>query len=141
MAGLASSKDGAVFRFEVPCDLSQVHAATQAVHQFLSEQGCGEAEVMDCKIALVEACNNAIQNARPADRDLPVEIAAAVRAREIELRVTDHTPGFDWPAQAKLPAPEAERGRGIYLIQTVMDCTHYIRGGRDNVLVLRKKRV
>lgn len=140
MAGRSSSSDAVAFRFELACDLTQVPAAVRAVHCFLSESRCSETEVMDCELAMAEACNNAIQNASPLGRNLPVEIDVICRAREIEMRVADHTPGFEWPERAQLPAPNQERGRGIYLIQAVMDTAHYTRNRAKNVLVLRKKR-
>ena len=141
MPGASDARNSEVFRYELACDLAQVPAAVQAVHRFLGEQSCSEADLMDCELALVEACNNAIQNATPESRDLPVEIEIVCKAREIEMRVADHTPGFDWPQRAHLPAPNQERGRGIYLIQAVMDKAHYTRSRAKNVLVLRKRRV
>lgn len=141
MPGPSDSCDSEALRYELACDLTQVPAAVQAVHRFLSKQRCSEAEIMDCELALVEACNNAIQNTTLESRDLPVEIEIVCKGREIEMQVADHTPGFNWPEQAHLPAPNQERGRGIYLIQAVMDKAHYTRSRAKNVLVLRKRRV
>jgi anti-sigma regulatory factor (Ser/Thr protein kinase) len=140
MAEASNSNPPTIFRFELPCDLAQVRSAALAVHRFLARQGCGEMEVTDCELSLVEACNNAIQYVGPAARALPVGIEVRCDAEQIELRVTDHTPGFPWPERASLPPPEQERGRGIYLIQSVMNYTQYTSEGTQNVLVLRKQR-
>lgn len=140
MAHSAPSSAPKVLRLELACDLAQVRPAARAVRRYLHEQGCREQEIKDCDIALVEACNNAILHTGPAGQELPIRIEARVRAREIELRVTDHTPGFAWPQPAQLPDADAERGRGIYLIQAVMDSAHYTRNGPSNALVLKKTR-
>jgi anti-sigma regulatory factor (Ser/Thr protein kinase) len=122
------------------CDLAEVRRAAGTVRRFLSARRCVESDLMDCELALVEACNNAVQYAAPEARHLPVGIEVMCRTQEIEMRVTDHTPGFDWPEHAPLPGAEHERGRGLYLIQSVMDDAHFSRHGAENVLVLRKRR-
>src|SRR5438874_120786 len=110
----------AIFQFELACDLGQVGRAAQAVHTFLAGQGCSEAELKDCDLVLVEACNNAIEYVLENRRQEPVRIEAICHSNELELRVTDHTPGFDWPERATLPRPESEGGRGLYLIRSLM---------------------
>jgi anti-sigma regulatory factor (Ser/Thr protein kinase) len=42
-------------------DLAEVRRAAETVRKFLKQQSCADADVMDCELALVEACNNAIQ--------------------------------------------------------------------------------
>jgi anti-sigma regulatory factor (Ser/Thr protein kinase) len=69
-----------------------------------------------------------------------VVVELSVGRAEIELRVTDHGPGFSWPGRIELPKPEDENGRGLYLIRRVMDSVKYERRSGRNVLVLRMKR-
>ena len=59
----------------------------------------------------------------------------------MEACVLDHTPGFDLPAQVELPPPDSEGGRGLYLIKTLCDHAGYFRGGGENRLELKKKRL
>ena len=128
------------FRLSLPCELAEVRPSAVAVRRFLSEQGLHEEELMDCELALTEACNNAIQHVSPKARREPVEIAVTCNDSKIELRVNDHTAGFRWPERAQLPEPECERGRGLFLIQCLMDSTGYFRGQHENSLVMRKTR-
>jgi anti-sigma regulatory factor (Ser/Thr protein kinase) len=130
----------ATMRLAVPCELSAVRAAAEAVHEFLATRGCSEEEVTACELALVEACNNAIQYARPGERKVPVVIDTSCCVEKIEIRVTDRTAGFDWPAEVSLPEFGSERGRGLFLIRKMMDSAQYLRGGQTNTLVLRKRR-
>ena len=110
-----------------------------AIRDFLTRQGCIERDVADCELALVEACNNAIQHAN-GGQAAGIEVEAFCGPRGIELRIVDHTPGFVWPANVSLPDAESERGRGLFLIQSVMSSTRYLREPGRNTLVLRKTR-
>ncbi len=135
----SSLKSG--LRLALKCELGQVRPAAVALHQFLLEQGCLEPEVRDCELALVEACNNAIQHATGAARQKPVLVEGEAGVDSIFLRVVDHTTGFAWPSRSGLPAAECETGRGLYLIRRIMDSAEYIRDGEANVLILVKKRL
>jgi len=138
MGDISSASRPATLRFGLPCDLKKVREASEAVHAFLAEQGCGDEMLSACDLAFVEACNNAIQYAPEAARAQPVGVEIACSAEQLELRVSDHTRGFHWPERVELPPPESESGRGLFLIQSLMDSSQYLRGKNENVLVLRK---
>jgi hypothetical protein len=74
-------------------------------------------------------------------RRLRPSVEALVTPREIELRVQDFTPGFNLPERVPPPSPMEERGRGLFLIQSVMDEVIYVRGRHENVLIMRKRRL
>lgn len=128
----------AALRLTLSCELSRVRTTTQAVHQFLAEQGCDEEMLTACDLALVEACNNAIKYAPESARAQPVGVEVLCDETQLEMRVVDHTAGFEWPKQIELPPPENESGRGLFLIHSLMDSAGYLRGDGENVLVLRK---
>jgi serine phosphatase RsbU (regulator of sigma subunit)/anti-sigma regulatory factor (Ser/Thr protein kinase) len=138
---LGRSWRGVALRLSLACDLAEVLPAIRAVRGFLAEQGLVEKELAACELALAEACNNAINYATDAAKTQPVEVEAICNTAGIELRVNDHTPGFVWPKRIELPGAESERGRGLFLIQSLMDSAEYFRGGQENVLRLRKRRV
>jgi serine/threonine-protein kinase RsbW len=130
-----------IFRFSLPCNLSAVNEALSAACSFLTEQALEPEFVTACKLALAEACNNAIFYAAEDSSRLPVEIQILCDPVWCELCVADHTPGFEWPIKPELPEPEAERGRGIFIIHTLMDQVVYARGTGVNRLVMRRRRV
>ena len=130
----------ASLRLALTCELGNVRGVAQTVRAFLAEQGCAEDHLIACELALVEACNNAIEHARGSQTQQPIRIEAACDHLEITLRITDHTRGFQWPERAAFPDPESEKGRGIPLIQSLMDEAAYLRSPGGNNLVLRKKR-
>lgn len=130
----------AILRLALPCELKEVRQAAQTVHGFLREQGCNEELLTACDLALVEACNNAIKYAPETSRIQPVGVEVICHDGQLEMRVTDHTTGFEWPGRVELPPPESESGRGLFLIQSLMDSADYLRGKGENTLVLRKSR-
>jgi len=130
----------AVLRLTLPCDLAEVRTASLEVASFLITQGCDENERMTCSLALVEACNNAIRYAPAEALGQPIVIEAITTDQTIEVRVIDHTRGFDWPEQIALPPPESESGRGLYLIRSLTDRSGYLRGQKENVLHFSRHR-
>jgi serine phosphatase RsbU (regulator of sigma subunit)/anti-sigma regulatory factor (Ser/Thr protein kinase) len=129
-----------VFRLTLPCDLAAVRGAALAARNFLAEEGIAEDDLIACELALVEGCNNAILYAPLRSRDSPVEIQISIQEERLELQIIDHTQGFDWQ-EAQLPTPEAEHGRGLFIIQSLMDEVVYLRSRDENRLVMRKCRI
>ena len=140
MTGQQGSSPARVLRLCLECNLTEVHSAARVARRFLAEQGCLYHELMDYELALVEACNNAIQHAGIDGRNKPVVVEILCDTAQVEFRITDHTAGFDWPARAALPDTQRENGRGLYLIKSLMDYANYFRGPEQNVLVIRKRR-
>ena len=137
---IARADHRTALRVESVCEFSAVRGAISQVRAWLAELGLPEAELGAWELSLVEAANNAVKYASPEARKLPVVIEISAGEREIEVRVTDHTNGFDWPAEIKLPAPDAESGRGLYLMKSLTDEIFYLRHPEQNVLVLRRAR-
>jgi serine phosphatase RsbU (regulator of sigma subunit)/anti-sigma regulatory factor (Ser/Thr protein kinase) len=118
----------------------EVRPAAQEIAAFLAEQNCNHDEMTACGLALAEACNNAIHYAPSEARSFPIRIETQVTRDAIEIRVTDHTHGFDWPKEIALPEPGRESGRGLFIIHSVSDRAGYLRGQNQNVLFFRHVR-
>jgi anti-sigma regulatory factor (Ser/Thr protein kinase) len=127
-------------RVETACDFSAMRVGVAQVGAWLGELGLAEAELGAWELALIEAGNNAVKYAAPDARHVPITFELSAGARDLEARITDHTPGFDWPATITLPAPDAEHGRGLFLMQSLTDELYYLRHQHRNVLVLRRAR-
>jgi len=127
-------------RVESPSEFSAVRGSVAQVSAWLAELGLPEADLGAWELSLIEAGNNAVKYAKPEARQHPILFEISAGARDIEARVTDRTAGFDWPAEIALPAPDAERGRGLYLMKSLTDDVFYLRHPGRNVLVLRRSR-
>ena len=131
--------DSARIRFSIASNLGEVRCAADSIRDFLTRSGCAASDISDCELALVEACNNAILYAQPEPQQR-VEIEAQCGPHAIELRIIDHTRGFEWPEKSVLPKADSENGRGVFIIQAVMSLTKYERNLAGNTLMLQKVR-
>ncbi len=91
-------------------------------------------------VVLTEAVANAIEYADRTNSTQTVKICLSLENNSLLIRVHDQGQGFDF---ASLPTPEPadllnERGRGIFLIRTLMDSVEYHKCGAGNVLEMRK---
>lgn len=131
---------GAIHRIAFRCDPAEAREATRALRAFLAEYHLDDTELFACELCLAEACNNAVQHV--ADRRHEAIIAEAIcTSSHVELRVTDHTPGFTLPEHPVVPPPDREHGRGLFIIHSMMDGVRYLRGEVSNTLVMWKQRV
>ena len=140
MAEPPASSRPAALRLRFAGGLGEVRPVAAQIREFLVAHGCLEAELSACDLAFVEGCNNAIKYAPPAAGDQPCVVEVVCDEKQIELRIHDRTAGFEWPVTAELPDADSESGRGIYLMQALMDETNYFRGLGENILLLRKHR-
>lgn len=130
----------AALRLTLGCDLAEVHPAALSVREFLADHGLPEEELIACELALVEACNNAVLYVETSRRTEPIEVNVLCDLSMVILCVHDHTAGFAWPEKIDLPSQEAEHGRGLFVIQSLMHSARYLRDGCENCLVMRKSR-
>lgn len=123
---------------EVDCVLTASPEVCGRAREFLAGLGLPETELDAWEIVLAEAVNNGINYCRSEARFLPLRVELLGSPAWVEVRVTDHTPGFDLSPNAELPEADSESGRGLFLIQQLTDEATYLRGSGSNCLVLRR---
>ena len=104
--------------------------------------GDREALAHHLNMVLTEAVVNAIKHANAADPHKEVQIRISISDEELLIKVYDSGRGFDLESVAG-PAfnssqPE-EKGRGIFIIKSLMDSVEYKRARGGNVLEMKKK--
>jgi serine/threonine-protein kinase RsbW len=91
-------------------------------------------------LVLTEAMVNAIRYANAGDPDKLVHILINISDSDLVIRVFDKGQGFDINA---VPSPNfgelEDRGRGIFLIKSLMDSVCYKKTRGGNVLEMSKK--
>jgi serine phosphatase RsbU (regulator of sigma subunit)/anti-sigma regulatory factor (Ser/Thr protein kinase) len=130
----------ATLRFEVEATFVAARSASVRVRKFLKDSGVDEEELNNWELAIVEATNNVAEHGNTSDLDDRFQLDILADARVIEVRVTDFTPGFDYPDAVDLPDPLSEGGRGLFLIEAICDTVQYLKGSGVNCLVMRKAR-
>lgn len=126
---------------DVLATLEDVREAVRAVSTWLADQKLSSDECREWELVLAEAANNAVIHTPPSHAGKPIRIEASASTVSIEIRITDRTPGFDWPEHVELPEDvENEHGRGLFIIRSLTDESYYMRGADRNVLTLRRGR-
>jgi serine phosphatase RsbU (regulator of sigma subunit)/anti-sigma regulatory factor (Ser/Thr protein kinase) len=131
---------GVSFSVSFPCQLAAVRSGVAQIRKFLEERSLPEDFLGGSELALVEASNNAVLYAKDKNPK-PVEIQVSCSDSRLEFQVVDHTPGFDWPEELALPENDNEHGRGLFIMNSVMDELSYLRGRGENRLIMRKSRL
>ncbi len=133
------SRVGSAWHWSGQPSLDAGREAARAARAFLASQGLDEDDLAAWELILTEAANNIILHGQPAAEALPFSIDLAVFPDRTTARVTDHTPGFDWPDDVSLPDPAAESGRGLFLIEALTSALSYHRSAAGNILCLERK--
>jgi serine/threonine-protein kinase RsbW len=126
----------------IPADPTRIPTITDGVAHLLQERGWGSSDIMAVELALQEAIANAIRHGCRNDASLQVECyLTADDAGDLMIVVRDPGSGFE---PAAVPNPlEGDNvlkpgGRGIFLINELMDEVGFGAGGRE--IQMRKRR-
>jgi anti-sigma regulatory factor (Ser/Thr protein kinase) len=130
------------FMMTIPADPRAIPKLTDGVTQVLQEKGWPEADVMAVELALQEAVANAIRHGCGGDASKELQCAVTCDdAGEIMITVRDPGTGFD-PTKVANPVDPVNllksSGRGIFLINGLMDDVQIADGGRE--LQMRKRK-
>jgi serine/threonine-protein kinase RsbW len=125
-------------RLKLSCTYAAVRRGSIQLRDFLATHGLNEKDLWACELAFAEGCNNVVQHTPAAQHSRAILVDASCSSGRVELRINDHTLGFDFPTESVLPADAHESGRGIFLMKALMDQVEYIRKESANCLVLTK---
>lgn len=105
-------------------------------------KGDREALAHHLNVVLTEGMVNAIKHANAADPNKDIQIHISASDQEICIKVYDCGQGFDLTS---VPEPSfetdqlGEKGRGIFIIRSLMDSVEYKKTNGGNVLEMKKK--
>jgi len=119
----------------LPGEVNSISPVIQGVMGIVKEMGCAAGREFEIEQALCEALNNAIEHGSAHDPSKQIQCCVACdQERGMLIVVRDAGPGFD---PASIPSPVvgknlfATGGRGIYLINQLMDEVHFEKGGTE----------
>lgn len=110
----------AVIRLSFPAKADYLLLARLALSGAVRHLDLDENELADLKLAVTEACGNAVRHAYGADPG-PVGVALVVDDDKLVMIVEDQGEGVELPVSDE-PAPELpESGMGMSIIRTIVD--------------------
>lgn len=116
-------------------DIKAVMPVVEGIMHTVQEMKCAAGKEHEIELALSEALANAIVHGCKCDASKVVQCCVACdQERGMVIVVRDPGEGFD---PASIPSPIvgqnvfSEHGRGIFLINQLMDEVHYERGGTE----------
>jgi serine/threonine-protein kinase RsbW len=133
----AFDPDRLVVRFEltIPGTVKAIEPAVQQILTVVDSMGCARGKEFAIETAIREALANAITHGCGSDPSKQVKISSYCdEERGMILVVRDPGKGFD---PKTIPSPVrgerlfAEHGRGIYLINQLMDEVRFSSGGSE----------
>lgn len=141
LGGLVPESSACRLDVTIPARESAIPKVVQGIMRLVREKGVAAGHEVEVEIALHEALANAIKHGCEGDPEKSVQCCVACDASgELVILVRDPGPGFD---VHEVPSPLAgsglmkESGRGIFLINELMDEVRYEEGGR--ALRMRKR--
>jgi anti-sigma regulatory factor (Ser/Thr protein kinase) len=129
------------FDMTIPADPRKIPTVTDGVMQVLQDKHWPETRIIEVELALQEALANAIRHGCKGDASRQVQCVVTCDADD-ELLIVVRDPGTGFDA-ATVPNPLAgdnilkSSGRGIFLINQLMDEVAFGDGGRE--LQMRKR--
>jgi anti-sigma regulatory factor (Ser/Thr protein kinase) len=130
------------FNMVIPADPRSIGTVTDGVTELLRERQWSEAEIMGVELAVQEAVANAIRHGCGNDSSKQIQcILTCSDTGDVTVVVRDPGDGFDTRVVADPLHPEnvlKTGGRGIFLINQLMDEVGFNDGGRE--LQMRKRR-
>lgn len=130
------------FNMTIPADPMKIPTVTDGVTQMLHDRRWSEDRIMSVELALQEALANAIRHGCAGDTSRHVQcVVTCDDVGDVVIVVRDPGTGFEASTIANPLAPEnvlKPGGRGIFLINQLMDEVDFRDGGRE--LQMRKRR-
>ena len=119
----------------LPADVNAISPVVGKVMEIVTQMGCAGGREFEIELALREALANAIEHGSGNDPSKQVECCVACdHERGMLIVVRDPGPGFD---PASIPSPTlgvnlfSTGGRGIFLINQLMDEVRFEKGGTE----------
>jgi anti-sigma regulatory factor (Ser/Thr protein kinase) len=119
----------------IPADAAAIAKVSAGVKELLNNKQWPEEEVAEVQLAVQEALANAIHHGCKDDPSKQVQCCVAIDAKgEVVIVVRDPGPGFDVKS---VPDPREgsnilkQSGRGVFLINQLMDSVEFTEDGRQ----------
>ena len=129
-----------VVELKIPNELGYEKIARETVGTVAKRLGFNDERIADIKLAIAEACTNAISYGSKADTRTKIIVVLTADEEKLEILVKD--PGFgDSSPPTEITVPDIHKmikgesklgGMGLYIIQELMDKAEFLPGDDDS---------
>lgn len=130
----------------IPCHSRYLRMVGRIGEKVAEEIECPEGirETLPSQLAVVltEGLVNAIKHAHSSDPDEEIHVRINITKKNLVVRIYDNGVGFDLdavPNPCFTPCGMEDKGRGIFILRSLMDTVKYTRSESGNVLEMKKK--
>jgi serine/threonine-protein kinase RsbW len=135
-------------QLRIPSLADHIDIVRLCLYGIASKMGFTYEDIEDMKVAVSEACNNAILHQKPDDKLGMIDISFEMEDAALSIIIKDNGPGFDYEGTLKEASPLRGTevadlrigGLGIYLMQALMDRVEVISGSGTVVNMTKYKR-
>ena len=121
----------------LPRDKLSIPVVRHVLAQSMRTLGVHPTCMDDIQLAISEACTNVLDHARD---DSEYAVSAAIDDSVCVIEICDHGAGFEAGGIGHAEAePDAEEGRGIYLMRALVDRLHFSTGSPSGTVVRLEK--
>ena len=122
-----------VVELKIPSELGYEKIAREAVATVAKRLGFSDDRIADIKLAISEACTNAISYGSQSDSRTKIVVILTADEEKLDILVKD--PGFGKPPPSEVTVPDIHKmvtgkaklgGMGLYIIQELMDKAEFI---------------
>jgi len=125
----------------IPSDIKYIRKVSLEIEEFLKSKNVDESNIFDIRLCVEEAVKNAIIHGNKSDSELPVFISYSLQDEKFVIEIEDKGTGFDpelVPDPTKGEYLSRAGGRGVFLINKLMDEVRYNNNGRGNKIFMVK---
>jgi serine/threonine-protein kinase RsbW len=137
------SRKRSQFHLSIPSEQKNIHMVEDFLIRVSKSFHLSEEKLYLLLVVVTEAVNNGINHGNKRDPSKNVDVVCTVRGTVLTVSIRDEGKGFD---PSLLPNPIAEEnllrdsGRGVFLMQQLMDTVKYREGGREVVMTMRLRK-
>ncbi|NOU64197.1 anti-sigma B factor RsbW [Paenibacillus sp. LMG 31461] len=118
-----------VIRLHIPAAAEHLEIVRLSLYGVATKLGFSYEDIEDMKVAVSEACNNAILHANPEDGSGHIDISYELSDDALRVKVKDNGTGYEAASESRqtgpftgtMPSELTTGGLGIYLMEALMD--------------------
>lgn len=114
-------KQGEIIELEIPSAPEYVSVVRRAIEGIAQRMSFGPDDIEDLKVAVGEACTNAVKYGCPNSDERVVGIRCLVREDGLQVEIRNNVNDCACPTVPKKPDLGREGGLGLYLMRNLMD--------------------